>query len=317
LWRVVRLDGAHDRTDSQVTSDLVVTSDRSDARASHREDGAVGDLVPARKHSVEEIVATLREMERLTDDGMSVSAAAKTLGITDQTFYRWRARYGSLPEDEAKRLQVLDDENARLKRVIAEQSQDISMLQDLTQGEILSAARRREAVEYLVHHYRISERRACRLVGQHRSTQRYGGTLRSHDGLPGVKPAGLASFDDGVRAFGAVTGGVPGQGWRATRKEVEQPWGVEDTESLGSEAVEGPHDEPLRPAVPLAKIPFVDDRIPCLYRLRTSLMHDLAWLTRDSEMARLVGSRAVVHRLSNPSYGLAHLFRGRREEARA
>ena len=63
---------------------------RRSGNAARRRAGR-GATVPARKHNVEEIVATLRQMEQLTGEGMSVSAAAKTLGITDQTYYRWRA----------------------------------------------------------------------------------------------------------------------------------------------------------------------------------------------------------------------------------
>lgn len=250
--------------------------------------------MPARKHNVEEIVAILRQMDRLTGNGMSVSAAAKTVGITDQTFYRWRTRYGSMPEDEAKRLQVLDEENTRLKRVLAEQSQDVSMLQDLTQGEILSAARRREAVDYLVERYRISERRACRLVGQHRSTQRYGTSDREDNGFAHESGTGHTGFDEEPMRAEAVPGQPPSQGWRPRLVEVpEEPWPTEGAEErrLGSM---GPDDERRRPAGRAARIPFLDDRIPCFRRLRTSLVHDVVWLARDSETARLVGADVLI-----------------------
>jgi transposase len=92
-------------------------------------------VTTSKKHSVEQIIAKLREMEKLTGQGMTIPQAAKKLGITDQTFYRWRTRYGSLKEDEAKRLQILEQENARLKRIIAEQALDISMLKDLNAGK--------------------------------------------------------------------------------------------------------------------------------------------------------------------------------------
>jgi putative transposase len=91
--------------------------------------------VPAKKHTVEQIIAKLREMEKLIGQGMTIPMAAKKLGITDQTFYRWRTRYGSLKEDEAKRLQLLEQENSRLKRIVAEQALDISMLKDLQRGK--------------------------------------------------------------------------------------------------------------------------------------------------------------------------------------
>jgi putative transposase len=91
--------------------------------------------VPVKKHSVEQIIAKLREIEKLTGQGMSIPLAAKKVGVTDQTFYRWRIRYGALKEEEAKRLQLLEQENARLKRIVADQALDISMLRDLQRGK--------------------------------------------------------------------------------------------------------------------------------------------------------------------------------------
>lgn len=91
--------------------------------------------MPVKKHSVEQIIAKLREIEKLTAQGMSIPLAAKKVGVTDQTFYRWRIRYGALKEEEARRLQLLEQENARLKRIVAEQALDISMLKDLQRGK--------------------------------------------------------------------------------------------------------------------------------------------------------------------------------------
>jgi putative transposase len=59
----------------------------------------------------------------------------KRLGISDQTFFRWRIKYGALKEDEAQRLKALEQENARLKRIVAEQALNISMLKDLQRGK--------------------------------------------------------------------------------------------------------------------------------------------------------------------------------------
>ena len=58
----------------------------------------------------------------------------KRLKISEQTFYRWRTKYGALKEDEAQRLKALEAENAGLKRIVAEQALDISMLKDLQKG---------------------------------------------------------------------------------------------------------------------------------------------------------------------------------------
>ena len=66
---------------------------------------------------------------------MPIPKAAKRVGITDQTFYRWRSRCGALKEDEAHRLKLLEQENQRLRRIVAGQALDISMLKDLQRGK--------------------------------------------------------------------------------------------------------------------------------------------------------------------------------------
>jgi len=92
-------------------------------------------VMPTRKrHTTEQIVAKLREAEKLQAQGSTIPQVCKRLGISEQTFYRWRIKYGALKEDEAQRLKALETENARLKRIVAEQALDISMLKDLQKG---------------------------------------------------------------------------------------------------------------------------------------------------------------------------------------
>ena len=91
--------------------------------------------MPGKKFSVEQIVAKLREAERLQGQGLTIPQLCKRLQISDQTFYRWRLKYGALKEDEAQRLKALEQENARLKRIVAEQALDIAMLKDLERGK--------------------------------------------------------------------------------------------------------------------------------------------------------------------------------------
>lgn len=91
--------------------------------------------MPAKRYSVEQIVAKLREAEKLQGQGLTIPQTCKRLGISDQTFYRWRIKYGALKEDEAQRLKALEQENARLKRIVAEQALDISLLRDLERGK--------------------------------------------------------------------------------------------------------------------------------------------------------------------------------------
>lgn len=87
-----------------------------------------------KRYSVEQIVAKLREAERLEVQGYTVAQRCKRLGISDQTFFRWRSRYGALKEDEAHRLRALEQENGRLKKIVADQALDISMLKELSRG---------------------------------------------------------------------------------------------------------------------------------------------------------------------------------------
>ncbi len=91
--------------------------------------------MPAKKrYTTEQIVAKLREAEKLQAQGSTIPQLCKRLQISEQTFYRWRIKYGALKEDEAQRLKALEAENARLKRIVAEQALDISMLKDLQKG---------------------------------------------------------------------------------------------------------------------------------------------------------------------------------------
>src|SRR5947209_11816399 len=101
--------------------------------------------MPAKRFSVEQIVAKLREAEKLQGQGLTIPQSCKRLGISDQTFYRWRLKYGALKEDEAQRLKALEQENARLKKIVAEQALDLSLLKDLQRGngEPGAPARRR------------------------------------------------------------------------------------------------------------------------------------------------------------------------------
>lgn len=87
-----------------------------------------------KRYTTEQIVAKLREAEKLQAQGSTIPQLCKRLPISEQTFYRWRIKYGALKEDEAQRLKALEAENARLKRIVAEQALDISMLKDLQKG---------------------------------------------------------------------------------------------------------------------------------------------------------------------------------------
>ncbi len=87
-----------------------------------------------KRHSPEQIIRKLREAEVLLAKGETVGAVARRLEVTEQTYYRWRKEYGGLRIDQAKRLKKLEKENVRLKRIVADQALDMSILKDVAEG---------------------------------------------------------------------------------------------------------------------------------------------------------------------------------------
>lgn len=83
-----------------------------------------------RGFSAEQIVNKLREAEVELSKGQTIPVVAKKLGITDQTYYRWRREYGGLKVDQARRMKELEQENARLKRLVADQALDNAILRE-------------------------------------------------------------------------------------------------------------------------------------------------------------------------------------------
>lgn len=89
-----------------------------------------------KRYSPEQIIVMLREAEVLGSKGLTQIESAKKLGICEQTLIRWKKEYGGLRVDQAKRLKELENENARLKRLVADLSLDNSILKDVTSGNL-------------------------------------------------------------------------------------------------------------------------------------------------------------------------------------
>jgi transposase-like protein len=88
-----------------------------------------------RKHyKAEQIIKRLREAEILLGKGESVGRACKSIGVSEQTYYRWRREYGGMQVEQAKRLKELDKENGRLKKLVAELSLDNAILKEVNRG---------------------------------------------------------------------------------------------------------------------------------------------------------------------------------------
>jgi putative transposase len=87
-----------------------------------------------RRHTPEQIIRKLREADRLLAEGQEVPEVAKQLEISEATYHRWRAQYGGMKADDAKRLKELQTENARLKRLLAEAELEKDALRELAKG---------------------------------------------------------------------------------------------------------------------------------------------------------------------------------------
>jgi transposase-like protein len=82
----------------------------------------------------EQIIGKLREVEVLLSQGSTVGEASRKIGVTEQTYYRWRKEYGGMRVEQARRLQELEKENSRLKRLVADISLDNAILKEAARG---------------------------------------------------------------------------------------------------------------------------------------------------------------------------------------
>lgn len=90
--------------------------------------------MPKKGYSPEQIINKLREAEVLLGQGNTIGVTCKKIGITDQTYYRWRKNYGGMRVDQARRLKELEQENTRLKRVVADFALDNAILKEAARG---------------------------------------------------------------------------------------------------------------------------------------------------------------------------------------
>ena len=87
-----------------------------------------------RRHTPEQIVRKLRDADAMLNAGKDEAAVLQALEVTQSTYDRWRKQYGGMKAEEARRLKELEDENRRLKQIVANQTLDIEMLKHINQG---------------------------------------------------------------------------------------------------------------------------------------------------------------------------------------
>ncbi|WP_421702160.1 IS3 family transposase [Aliiroseovarius sp.] len=175
------------------------------------------------RHKPEEIVTKLRQVEVLCGQGMPRVDAIRQVQITEQTFYRWRKQYGGMGTDQLKELKRLQKENDRLRRAVSDLTLDKLILSEAAPGKLLSPSRRRACVEHVRSQFHISERRACRVLGQHRSTQRRMPVGRAdEDRLVADMIALTRQYGRyGYRRIAAL---LRDAGWLVNDKRVERLW---------------------------------------------------------------------------------------------
>jgi len=90
--------------------------------------------MPKKGYSPEQIIHKLREAEVLLSQGNTIAAVTKKIGVTEQTYYRWRKEYGGMRVEQARRLKELEQENSRLKKLVADLSLDNAILKEALRG---------------------------------------------------------------------------------------------------------------------------------------------------------------------------------------
>ena len=123
----------------------------------------------ARQYTEEQIIAVLREGEA----GAKVADLCRKYGMSDATYYNWKAKYAGLTVSELKRLKSLEDENRRLKQIVADQALDIRVLKEETLKKHLKPKAKRLAVSHIRGSLGLGERLACLMVNVSTSVYRY------------------------------------------------------------------------------------------------------------------------------------------------
>ncbi|MBA1154927.1 IS3 family transposase [Microvirga mediterraneensis] len=176
-----------------------------------------------KRHTAEEIVSKLRQVDVLTAQGRTVAEAIRQIGVTEVTYYRWRSEYGGLKSDQVKRLKELEMENARLRRAVSDLTLEKLILKEAAFGKLLSPARRRACVRHVIARYGVSERLACRVLGQHRSTQRKIPKQPEDEAALTADIIALAT-QYGRYGYRRITALLRDAGWLVNKKRVERIW---------------------------------------------------------------------------------------------
>ena len=139
------------------------------------------------RFSEEQIIGILREQEA----GRPTAEVCRRHGVSGATFYKWKSKFGGMDVSDAKRLKALEDENAKLKKLLAETMLDNAILKDINSRRVVTPAAKWQVVAHACTTHEVSERRECQAIGVDRSTVRYR-SLRPDDGAVRLRIRELA-----------------------------------------------------------------------------------------------------------------------------
>ncbi|MEM8971880.1 MAG: IS3 family transposase [Pseudomonadota bacterium] len=176
-----------------------------------------------KREKPEDIVSKLRQVEVLQGQGMTIADAVRQIGVTQQTYYRWRKQYAGMNREQLKRLKELEKENQRLRRAVSDLTLDKMILTEAAPGKLLSPSSRRKCIDQVRQDLGVSERRACLVLGQHRSTQRRVPRGRSDEEHLTEDIIELAR-EYGRYGYRIVTGLLRNSGWHVNHKRIERIW---------------------------------------------------------------------------------------------
>jgi putative transposase len=126
----------------------------------------------AKARTAQEIVEKLHSIDARVASGMHVGDAALSANMTEMTYYRWRRRYSGFNQEQLERLMTLQNENARLRRELESLMLDRLIFMEVSKELLATPTARRAWIDHITAVLGVSERHACKVLGQHRSTQR-------------------------------------------------------------------------------------------------------------------------------------------------
>ncbi|MDP6953312.1 MAG: IS3 family transposase [Alphaproteobacteria bacterium] len=159
----------------------------------------------------------------MRSQGMTMADAIRQISVSEVTFYRWRKEYGGLKADQLKRLKVLEKENQRLRRAVSDLTLDKMILTEASPGKLLSPSRRRHCIDLVRDRLGVSERRACRVLGQHRTTQRRVARGRKDEDRLVADMIELAR-QYGRYGYRRIAALLRQAGWQVNDKRIERLW---------------------------------------------------------------------------------------------